>query len=153
MQNFMLKSALFGYSKASVCQYVAEVSKDFSDKLLAATEEHRQEKNELKQRIESLENELAEYKRLHEDISNALLEAQQCANKMIAEAEEEHRRITAENRAKHEAQSARLVEYKFAVNGVRSRLVKLLEEMDGDLAQVSEEADDTVCEFVEENAV
>lgn len=74
MEKKLLKSALFGYSKTSVCEYIAAVNEEFSQKLMESAEEHKKEKEEWKERTAALEQELAEYKKVHQDVATIINE-------------------------------------------------------------------------------
>lgn len=122
MDNQILKSALFGYSKTSVCEYIAQVNAEFSEKLTAAAEESRKERDQLNAKIYALEIELAEYKKNHSDISAALLKAQQHAAEVRNQAEIESRTILEENRKKCSEQLRRIENYKLAMEDFRRQL-------------------------------
>lgn len=122
MEKKLLKNGLFGYSKTSVCEYIAEVNEEFSRRLLEANEEHRRERMELKERIQALEAELGEYKQVHGDITTALLEAQQHAAELKRQAEAEDRRVRAENAERQQAQTDRLKEYIAAIDELQQKL-------------------------------
>ena len=84
MDKGIIKSAFFGYSKTSVCEYIADMNEKFSHQILELENEHRKEKEELKGRLEATEKELNEYKKAHGDIANALLEAKGRGRKRTA---------------------------------------------------------------------
>lgn len=126
MEKIILKNALFGYSKTSVCEYIAQVNEEFSNRLLSITDEHQKEKNELKSKMEALETELAEYKRVHGDITTALIEARKYATTLKQQAEEDDRRIREENAEKYKVQETRLASYITEVEELREQLTNFV---------------------------
>lgn len=141
MESKMLKSGLFGYSKTSVCEYIAQVNKEFSDKLYAASAESREEKKELKEQIARLEAELAQYKRLYDDISAALLDAQQYAERLKADAEAENRRQIAENTKYNDEQNRRISDYRSEIDQIRRQLAHFAADTDQKLQGYLDEMD------------
>ena len=89
MDKEILKSALFGYSKISVCQYIATMNESFNTKLMAETEAFRAERSKLQEKIDALETELAVHKQNACDVGNMLLEAGQYAEQLRQQAQEE----------------------------------------------------------------
>lgn len=149
MDKGIIKSAFFGYSKTSVCEYIADMNEKFSHQILELESEHRKEKEELKGRLEATEKELDEYKKLHGDIANALLEAQKYAASLKQNAEEENARLTAENERLNKEQSERLALYAAAVDNLRSELSVFTADTDEKLAAYYNKAEDIAKEFEE----
>ena len=89
MDKEFLKSALFGYSKISVCQYIATMNEEFNEKLMAETEAFRKERTKLQNKIDDLETELAVYKQNAYNVSEVLLDARQHADQLCQQAEED----------------------------------------------------------------
>ena len=87
MDKEILKTALFGYSKISVCQYIATMNEEFNAKLMAETESFREERTSLHKKIDDLEAELATYKQTANDIGEALLDAHRHADQIRQQAE------------------------------------------------------------------
>ena len=87
MDKEILKTALFGYSKISVCQYIATMNEEFNAKLMAETESFREERTRLHKKIDDLEAELATYKQTANDIGEALLDAHRHADQIRQQAE------------------------------------------------------------------
>ena len=130
MEKPTLKSAFFGYSKTSVCEYIARISEEFSKKLMELNADHKKEREELNARIATLEQELAEYRRAHANISATLLEAQEHAEELKTQAEAENQRLRAENAERNAAQQKRMEAYKAEVNELRIGLSLFAEETD-----------------------
>ena len=149
MDKGIIKSAFFGYSKTSVCEYIADMNEKFSHQILELENEHRKEKEELKGRLEATEKELNEYKKAHGDIANALLEAKQYAASLKQKAEEENERLVAENKRLHKEQSERLALYAAAVDKLRSELSVFTADTDEKLAAYYNKAEDIAKEFEE----
>ena len=79
MDKELLKSALFGYSKISVCQCIAAMNEEFNAKLMAETDSFREERSRLQKKIDDLEAELAVHKQNACYIGSMVLEAGQYA--------------------------------------------------------------------------
>ena len=89
MDKEILKSALFGYSKISVCQYIATMNEEFNAKLMAEANAFREERSTLQKKIADLEAELAAHKQNACDVGTMLLEAGQYAEQLRQQAQEE----------------------------------------------------------------
>ena len=89
MDKEILKSALFGYSKISVCQYIATMNEEFNAKLMAETDTFREERSRLQKKIDDLEAELAALKQNACDVGTMLLEAGQYAEQLRRQTQEE----------------------------------------------------------------
>ena len=89
MDKEILKSALFGYSKISVCQYIATMNEEFNAKLMAEADSFREEHSRLQKKIDNLEAELAVHKQNACDVGTMLLEAGQYAEQLRQQAQAE----------------------------------------------------------------
>ena len=89
MDKEILKSALFGYSKISVCQYIATMNEEFNAKLMTEEASFREERTNLQKKIAGLEAELATHKQNACDVGTMLLEAGQYAEQLRQQAQEE----------------------------------------------------------------
>ena len=89
MDKEILKSALFGYSKISVCQYIATMNEEFNAKLMAEAETFCKEHSRLQKKIDDLEAELATHKRNACDVGTLLLGVEQYAEQLRQQAQEE----------------------------------------------------------------
>lgn len=89
MDKEILKSALFGYSKISVCQYIATMNEEFNAKLMAETDSFREEHSRQQKKIDDLEAELAVHKQNACDVGTMLLEARQYAEQLRQQAQAE----------------------------------------------------------------
>lgn len=89
MDKEILKSALFGYSKISVCQYIATMNEEFNAKLMAETDSFREEHSRQQKKIDDLEAELAVHKQNACDVGTMLLEAGQYAEQLRQQAQAE----------------------------------------------------------------
>ena len=89
MNKEILKSALFGYSKISVCQYIAKMNEEFNAKLMAETDSFREEHSRQQKKIDNLEAELAVHKQNACDVGTMLLEAGQYAEQLRQQAQAE----------------------------------------------------------------
>lgn len=89
MDKEILKSALFGYSKISVCQYIATMNEEFNAKLMAEADSFREERSRLQKKIDDLEAELSVHKQNACDVGTMLLEAGQYAEQLRQQAQAE----------------------------------------------------------------
>ena len=89
MDKEILKSALFGYSKISVCQYIATMNEEFNAKLMAEEDSFREEHSRQQKKIDDLEAELAVHKQNACDVGTMLLEAGQYAEQLRQQAQAE----------------------------------------------------------------
>ena len=106
MDKEILKSALFGYSKISVCQYIATMNEAFNAKLMAEAEAFREERSKLQTKIDNLEAEVAAHKQNACDVGTMLLEAGQYAEQLRQQAQGE----VAELRQQAQEESAQLLQ-------------------------------------------
>ena len=89
MDKDILKSALFGYSKISVCQYISTLNEEFNAKLMAEADSFREEHSRQQKKIDDLEAELAAHKQNACDVGTILLEAGQYAEQLRQQAQAE----------------------------------------------------------------
>lgn len=102
MNKDILKGALFGYSKISVCQYIATMNEEFNAMLIAETNSFREERSRLQNKIADLEVELATHKQNVCDIGNMMMEAGQYAEQLRQQALEEAEQIRQQAREEAE---------------------------------------------------
>ena len=89
MDKKILKSALFGYSKISVCQYIATMNEEFNAKLMAEADSFREERSRLQKKIDDLEAELSVHKQNACDVGTMLREAGQYSEQLRQQAQED----------------------------------------------------------------
>ena len=89
MDKDVMKSALFGYSKISVCQYIATMNEEFNAKLMAEAASFREERTKLQKKIDDLELELVAHKQNACEVGTMMLEAGQYAEQLRQQAQEE----------------------------------------------------------------
>lgn len=135
MEKNILKNAFFGYSKNSVCEYIAKVNGEFSERLTAAAEDAKKEREALNAKISELEKELDSYRKLHGDISAALLEAQKHAAELKEESEAENKKLREQNAEKREAENKRIECYKAQIDEIRRGLSLLAADTDSKLSE------------------
>ena len=105
MNKEILKSALFGYSKISVCQYIATMNEEFNATLMAEADSFREERSRMQKKIADLEAELAVCKQNTCDVGAMLMEAGQYAEQLRQQAQEEAAEIL--RQANEEAEQLR----------------------------------------------
>lgn len=137
------KTALFGYSKREVCEYISEVSDDLTAK-------HNNEKKELTDRIKALE---AENKRLSQEkseaekklaqisddnakVSEIIIDARRFADELKAKAAEQNKKEMEENSRCNADVADRIKDSMRQVEEIRTFLHKFLEGTDTELSQI-----------------
>ena len=105
MDKEILKSALFGYSKISVCQYIATMNEEINKKLMAEADSFREERARLQKKIDDLEAELSTHKQNACNVGTMLLEAGQYAEQLRQQAQAEAAELL--RQAKEEAEQLR----------------------------------------------
>jgi len=138
MDNLLLKKSLFGYSKTSVCEYIAKQNDDFSKRLMTVMEDADAQKQALQARVAMLEQENSKLRADHDNITQVLLDAQHHANDLRRKADEENRSFRAANKDLYESQLQRLNEYRRGIEGIRNALRTLIEDCDREMAKHEE---------------
>lgn len=133
MDNKRLKTALFGYSKVSVCEYIVQANEEFNKRLMEDAERYQKEKEAMQAKIDALETELAEYRRSDAVIAATLLDARQYAEELRSRAEEEERLMRKEHLQKCELLSARLASYMKTMEALRTNLTAFAENSNSEL--------------------
>ena len=150
MNKKVLKTSLFGYSKLSVCEHIADLTEQFNARIFAIEESHEKEREELKERLAACEAELAEYKSIHSDIANALVEARQHAASIKAKAEEDFEKIIEENQKIKDGLAQRLKVYTASVESLKSKIVQFLKDTDDEVDDIIAQAKAVNEEFGEQ---
>ena len=149
MNKETLKSALFGYSKISVCQYIATMNEEFNAKLMAEADSFREEHSRQQKKIDNLEAELAVHKQNACDVGTMLLEAGQYAEQLRqqTQAEDEQLRSQTKNetdqflleiKTKGQAQTQKLAIYTGAIAKIREDMAILANRTDDALNTFAE---------------
>jgi cell division septum initiation protein DivIVA len=142
MDKKILKSALFGYSKISVCQYIATMNEEFNAKLMAEADSFREERSRLQKKIDDLEAELATHKQNACDVGTVLLEAGQYAKQIRQQAQVEVKQTQEEAAALLEQAQEEAAE---CLKQAQEEAAALLEQAQAEVAellwQAQEEAD------------
>jgi cell division septum initiation protein DivIVA len=142
MGKEILKSALFGYSKISVCQYIVTMNEEFNAKLMAEAETFCKEHSRLQKKIDDLEAELATHKQNACDVGTVLLEAGQYAKQIRQQAQVEVKQTQEEAAALLEQAQEEAAE---CLKQAQEEAAALLEQAQAEVAellwQAQEEAD------------
>ena len=150
MDKEILKGALFGYSKLSVCQYIAAMNEAFHAKLLEEAEAFREERLALQKKIDELETELAAQKKNACDVGSVLLEAGQYAEQLRRQAQEEAEQLRSqtknetdqlllEMKAKVQIQTKKIALYTGAIGKLREDMAVLANRTDDALNAFAEQ--------------
>ena len=149
MDKEILKSALFGYSKISICQYIATMNEEFNAKLMAEADSFHEEHSRQQKKIDDLEAELAVHKQNACDVGTMPLEAGQYAEQLRqqTQAEAEQLRSQTKNEAdqflleiktKGQAQTQKLALYTGAIAKIREDMAILANRTDDALNTFAE---------------
>ena len=160
MDKEILKNALFGYSKISVCQYIATMNEEINKKLMAEADSFREERARLQKKIDDLEAELAVHKQNACDVGTMLLEAGQYAEQLrqqaqaeaaelLRQAQEEAEQLRSQTKneadqflleikAKGQAQTQKLALYTGAIAKIREDMAILANRTDDALNTFAE---------------
>lgn len=131
----IFKTSLFGYSKKSVCQYVADMNREFSEKLLAKDLECQNMVRELKETMEKLEQENLQLRTRQEEVAVTLLDAKRFANELRVQAEEEDRIQRARALACQTAEQQRIRTLTESADQLRSSFCSMLQRMDREMEE------------------
>lgn len=153
MQKKILKTSLFGFSKAEVCDYITRVNSDFNDKISTLSAEHAKEKEELLAQIAALTAEVEKYKQANGDIAQALFDAQKYASELRAKADDEYRCACDELLKKQMAQTEKLNDYNDGIENIRKSIVALLSQIDGNLEDVQKNSQNLIDEYKSEEGI
>lgn len=130
-----LRKGLWGYRKESIFQYIAEQEEAFSKKLLERDTQAGQLSRQYQARIEELEAalrqsqaELAALRAKQDRISDALLEAQACAERMKMETQAQEQAAQEAVRKTLSAEMAELGRYQAGIADLRRYLQQTLQE-------------------------
>ena len=131
-----LKKGLWGYKKESIFQYIAEQEETFSKKLLEKNTQLEQLSQQYQTRIEELEAvlrqsqaELSALRAKQDRISDALLEAQACAERMKMETQAREQAAQEAVRKTLSAEMAELDRYQAKIADLRRYLQQTLQEL------------------------
>lgn len=153
MQNKLLRTSLFGFSKTEVCEYIARVNDEFNSKIDLITAEHTKERNELTAQIAALNEEINKYKQANADIAQALFDAQQYATELKAKADGEYKEARDELLALKEAETDKLNTYREKIENVRKEIVSVLSDIDDKLAAETVKTEDLIAEYNSEEGI
>lgn len=147
----ILKSSLFGYSKKSVCEYIAGMNEEFSQKLLEKDLECKNMVQELKSQIEELKKENEQLQTGRQEVAGALIDAKNFAAELKerAEAEDQARRI--KNEEYQRAEFQRIQRLSGSVDALHGTLQAMLGKMDAELEAYKENCQTLQREFHEQN--
>ncbi len=135
METTTLKSSFFGYSKTSVCEYIARINEEYSKKITDVYAEKDKMQQELRERIAQLEKENEHLRNNHDEVAAILLDAKTFADQLHTKAEAENQKLRAENKARSDAEIARIHTYQKSINVIQNEIRQLLETMDEELTK------------------
>lgn len=136
----LLKSGLFGYTKLSVCEYIAAAAEDFSGRLLASDKAHSAEMSEMKERIKVLEEENKRLREGHENVTAVMLRAKAAADSIVKTANPDGAAVLRQaDSALRQEEIARLAALSRNFNTLRDSLRDVADRVDSFLAETAAE--------------
>ena len=126
----LFQSSLFGYSKKSVCAYIAAMNEEFSQKLLEKDMEHKDIVRSLNEQVEQLRQENSQLHAGRQEVAGALIDAKAFAAELMERAEEENRVRRAKQEAHHAAEIQRLQALAAQIDALRDAFRCALQDMD-----------------------
>ena len=153
MQNRLLKTSLFGFSKTEVCDYIARVNDEFNSKIDMLNAEHTKEKNELTAQIAALNEEIGKYKQANADIAQALFDAQQYATELKAKADGEYKGAQDELLAFKQTETDKLNAYREKIENIRKEIASALYAIDYKLTVETAKTEDLIAEYNSEEGI
>lgn len=151
MDHKLYKTAMFGYSKESVCAYIAGLSEEFSQKLVDALAEQERVQRELRERIQQLEQENENYKKQQFDIADVMKDAADFAAGLRVKAEAENQALCRQNEAKAAAEEQRIRMYREKIGSLRDEIRKVLIAFDAELAAADKSLEELQTEYLQES--
>lgn len=124
-----LKTALFGYDKQGVVEYVARLNETFSDRVLETTTAQNTRIRELEEKITRLENENLELRRREREVSMALVDAKFFAEQLKANAQQTFDKELALTHEKHDDVRVRIDEISEDISALQKVLYDTMGRM------------------------
>lgn len=141
-----LKSSFFGFNKAGVCAYIANMNEEFSQKMIEKDAAHAEEVRALRQRVEALEAENLELVKMQKHISDTLIDAKTFAAELQAKAAAEDKQMREENAARNNAERERINRFGEGIDVIRDDIQGLLRKLDADLEKQREKMEQMLTE-------
>lgn len=139
MDITMLKSSLWGYSKSSVCEYIAAMNEDFSHKLMATVKENDGRIKELEAKISQLETENNALREERDFVASVMEDAKKFSNELKEKAEQENKRFRESNTAYNNEQFRRIMQFSDGIDRVRNSMHSLIKSFDSELEKSKDE--------------
>ena len=141
-----LRTGWFGYRKDSVYQLISSMEEDFSARLLEKDAQHAQlfrqaqeQIAELRAALAAAQEELLAHQRDQNQISGALLDAQDYARRLRADAQAQEEQLRGELQAEARRQRERLEVYGRQIGQLHARIGSLLGEMEAQSRDMEEQ--------------
>ena len=138
MDITMLKSGFWGYKKDKVCEYIANLNGEFSDKLMETVKNYDHQIQELNTKIAKLEAENLSLLTERNNITQILGDATDFANDLKAKAEKEDKAFREENEARNKEQQRRIESFQEDIDQIRNTLHNMLRSIDKELTEKQE---------------
>lgn len=135
MDKKAFKNSFLGYSKTSVCEYIARINEEFSRKFLSTIAEHEQIQKELREKIAQVEKENEQLRSRQNEVTAILLDTKSFAAELNDKAKAENNRMTAENTKRRMAELERIRSYGKRIDSIRDEIGNLLQVIDAELSQ------------------
>lgn len=133
----LFQTSLFGYSKKSVCAYIAEINEEFSQKLLEKDMACKDTVQTLREQLEQLKQENEQLRAGRQEVAGALIDAKTFAAELMARAEAEDRLLRDKNEARQMAELQRLQTLAANIDTLQDAFRSVLSNMDAAMEQYS----------------
>ena len=147
MQKKLMKTALFGFSKTDVCEYIVKINTEYNEKIDEMNAEYTAEKENLLAQIASLTEENEKYKQVNSDIAQALCDAQKYAAELKEKADSEYKTAVSDLQLLREVETDKLNTYREKIEQARKQIVFLLDDIDRKLEAQTVQADNLVAQY------
>ncbi len=128
-----LKSGLWGYKKSGVCEYIAGMNEQFSQKLMEVVKDYDRQIGELHAKIERLEVEKSALQKEYNHATQVIVDAKKFSDERKAKAEEEDQKLREYNTNYNNEQMKRIRTFCSDIDKIRDSVRALMASIDQDL--------------------
>lgn len=128
-----LKSGLWGYKKNYVCEYIAGMNEQFSQRLMEMVKNYDRQIEELHAKITSLEEENVALQNDCNRVTQILADAKSFSDELRAKTEAENKEVRSRNQNYNNEQMERIREFSEGIDRIRDSIRALMTSIDHDL--------------------
>lgn len=128
-----LKSGFWGYKKSNVCEYIAGINEQFSQKLMETIRDYDRQIAELHAKITHLEEENSSLQRECSRVTSVIADAKKFSDELREKAEAEDKEFRDRNTDYNNEQMQRIYEMCVGIDKIRDSIRSLLASIDQDL--------------------